>query len=462
MSKPTSRPTIVPSRRFLSRRAVLRGAGVAGVATIGLPLLEAMLDGHGEALADGNPLPTRFLTWFFGNGVILRKFEPDAVGPSWELSEELAPLASVKDYVSVCTGLRNRCEQLITHHEGMTVFNGHTMVEINGLFSKAGGPTIDQVIADRISEGTSTASIQIGVSKRTSVMDTGTTMHALSHRSANQPLYPEFNPQTVWQTLFGEFIPKPDDKALRRSVLDAVREDATRLRGRLGQVDRERLEAHLDGVRALEEKILALPPACTIPSMPTESNEDVNGDEPMIAVNEAMSDLLVEAFKCDVTRVASVFFLGGAAESVFSDLGHNTGHHYNTHDQSRQGLVHDGVVYTMQRFAYLLEKMKAEVDATGKNLLDTSIVFASSDCAEGLSHSVERQPIILVGHGRDTLVHPGIHLQASPPDSPAAGNTTDVLLTVARCYDPTIASLGSGAPASSTILPALTGERFEG
>ena len=56
-----------------------------------------------------------------------------------------------------------------------------------------------------------------------------------------------------------------------------------------------------------------------------------------------MSDLLVEAFKCDVTRVASVFFLGGAAESVFSDLGHNTGHHYNTHDQSRQGLVHDGV-----------------------------------------------------------------------------------------------------------------------
>jgi hypothetical protein len=446
----------------LSRRAVLRGAGLAGAATVGLPLLEAMLDHHGEALADGNPLPTRFVSWFFGNGVILPRFEPDLAGTSWELSEELAPLADVKEYLSVCTGLRNRCEQLITHHEGMTVFNGYTMVQISGLFSKAGGPTIDQVIADRIAAGTSTASIQLGVSKRTSVMDSGTTMHAMSHRGPNQPLYPEFDPQKVWGTLFGEFVPRPDDKALRLSVLDAVREDAARLRERLGQIDRERLDAHLEGVRALEEKIQALPPSCTIPEMPTETNEDVNGDEPMISVNDAMSDLLVHAFKCDVTRVASVFFLGGAAETVFADLGHTTGHHYNTHDASAQDLVHEGVVYTMERLATFLGKMKAEVDATGQNLLDTSIVFASSDCSEGLTHSIERQPILLVGHGRDKLVHPGIHFQAAPPGPSSAGNTTDVLLTVARCFDPTIPSLGAGAPASSTIVPALTGERFEG
>src|SRR5690606_32823149 len=134
---------------------------------------------------------------------------------------------------------------------------------------------------------------------------------------------------------------------------DAVREDAARLRGRLGTVDRERLDAHLDAVGALEEKILALPPSCTIPEMPSETNEDVNGAEPMIAVNEAMTDLLVHAFSCDVTRVASVFFLGGASETVFSDLGHTTGHHYNTHDFGAQDLVHEGVVYTMERLATL-------------------------------------------------------------------------------------------------------------
>lgn len=447
----------------LSRRAMLRGLGLGGVATIGLPILEAMLDRHGEALADGTPLPTRFLTWFFGNGVILNRFEPAQVGPTWELSEELAPLANVKDYLTVLTGLMNRCESLITHHEGMTAFNGFSFIEdpTQELASRPGGPTIDQVLADRIAAGTSTASIQIGISKKLSTMDHGTTMHVLSHRGTNQPLPPEFNPQKVWQTLFGEFIPKPDDKALRMSVLDAVREDTARLKDRLGTLDRQRLDAHLEGVRALEEKIQALPPACVIPDMPEEQNEDQNGEEPIVSVNEAMSDLLVEAFKCDVTRVASVLFIGGAAETVFSDLGHNTGHHYNTHDNGRQDEVHDGVVYTMQRFAYLLERMQAEVDATGKNLLDTSIVYASSDCSEGISHSIERQPVMLVGHGRDKLAFPGIHYQATEGEG-AAGNITDVLLTVARCFDSTIPSVGGGAPMSTTILPALTGERFDG
>ncbi len=462
---PTSPRRVRSSPFSLSRRALLRGAGAAGLATMGLPLLEAMLNPHGEALAGGAALPTRFLVWFFGNGVKLNQFEPAAAGADWELTSELEPLSAVKDYLTVCTGMRNRCEEVITHHEGMTIFNGYTMVNIfqePGISSRAGGPTIDQVIADRIAAGTSTASIQAGVSQRLSLDDGGTTMFAVSHRSANQPLLPEFNPQQVWQSLFGEFVPRPDDKALRLSVLESVKADAARLREQLGATDRQRLEAHLEGIRALEIKIQSLPPECVLPDLPEETNPDAPGPEPLIAVNEVMSDLLVQAFKCDVTRVASLFFLGGAARTHFTDLGQQDPHHVNTHDSSRQGEVHQGVIYIMQRFAYLLEKMKAEVDATGKNLLDTSIVYAGSDCAEGIDHGIARQPIILVGHGRDQLAYPGVHYSASPSGQPAQGNTSDVLLTVARCYDPTIASIGAGAPMSTTVLPSITGTAFEG
>jgi hypothetical protein len=452
------------SRFALPRRTILRGLALGSAAAVGLPLLEAMLDGHGEALADGEELPTRFVTWFFGNGVRLDQFEPAQAGALWNLSSELEPLAAVKEYVTVCTGLMNRCEVLMTHHEGMTAFNGYTMdsPDPGALFSKAGGPTIDQVIADVLVGKTPTNSIQMGVSKRKSIMDSGTTMGALSHRGPNQPLNPEFNPQRVWTTLFGEFIPRPDDRSLRASVLDAVKQDATALRDRLGQIDRERLENHLEAVRALELKIQSLPPECEIPELPEETNDDIAGDEPIVSVNRAMSDLMVHAFKCDVTRVASLFFLGGASETVFSDLDQNVGHHLNTHDEGgSQPNVHAGVIYIMRQFAYLLERMKAEVDATGKNLLDTSIVFASSDCAEGVSHTIERQPIILVGHGREKLRYPGIHYQASPRNAPAQGNTTDVLLTVARCFDRNIPSIGAGAPMSTTIIPTLTGLEFE-
>jgi len=446
------------NRRTIPRRTFLRGLVGGSAAVVGLPLLEAMLDSHGEALADGNALPTRFITWFFGNGVILPRFEPAATGPNYPLSEQLQPLAGVRDYVTVLTGLRNRCEQTVTHHEGMTVFNGHTMAELNGLFSKAGGPTIDQLIAAKIGQDTPVASIHLGVSKHLSVMDSGTTMHALSHKGPNEPQYPQFNPQQVWTDLFGAFAPQADDRALRSSILDAVRDQTAALRTRLGKLDNQRLDAHLDGVHALEKKIEATVPLCTLPEKPTETNTDVGGVEPITAVNDVMSDLLVYAFQCDITRVASVLFHGGAAETVFSEIGLWSGHHNNSHSQDSPELQ-AGILHIMERFADMLAKFKASVDIDGKNLLDTSIVYCSSDCAEGWTHSIERQPIILVGHGRNKLVFPGIHVQAAPyPQSD--GNTSDVLLTCLQAFDDTATSIGAGAPMSTTPMDEIKGTMF--
>lgn len=487
---PLIRTSATRARTVLGRRTLLRGMAAGGGVILGLPLFEAMLDENGTALADGNDLPMRFVSWFLGNGVRLQRFEPSTVGAGWQAnpSEELAPLgANLLPYVNVCTGLQNWCPVRVTHHEGMTAFNGYTMTEVSGLFSKAGGPTIDQVIADRIAGPTAVKSIQIGVSKRVSIMDSGTTMHSLSHRSANEPLYPEFNPQKVYERLFSEFEPKPDDRALRLAVLDAVREDAKRLQGRLGSMDRARLEAHLTAVGELESKINTLPPSCVLPSLPSETNQDVAGVEPVTSVNDAMSDLLAYAFECDVTRVASVFFIGGAAETTFTEIGQNVGHHYNTHDSSAQEAVHQGVVYAMQRFATFLEKLRQRVEPAGDNLLDTSIVLLGSDCSEGLTHSISRQPMLLAGHGRNKLAYPGVHHQSTPYGGTsgalaAAGNTSDVLYTCLKAFDPTATSVGDMVPknrpngtwfgtsnppaqvvvGSSTTIPALHGSAWEG
>jgi hypothetical protein len=70
--------------------------------------MEAMLNSTGDALAQGGALPTRFLTWFYGNGVDLNKWEPDNPGSSsWNPSVLRQDIADVKDYVTVCTGLDN-------------------------------------------------------------------------------------------------------------------------------------------------------------------------------------------------------------------------------------------------------------------------------------------------------------------------------------------------------------------
>ena len=59
----------MPSKR-LNRRAVLRGALATGAAVaIPLPIFDAMLNSKGTAFAQGTPLPRRYCTWFFGNGI---------------------------------------------------------------------------------------------------------------------------------------------------------------------------------------------------------------------------------------------------------------------------------------------------------------------------------------------------------------------------------------------------------
>lgn len=443
--------SISRSRFALSRRAVLRGAAGAAV---GLPLLEAMVNSNGTALAGGAPLPRQFIVYFIGNGFRLDKFEPAQKGAAFTLTEELAPLANVESYVKVVTGLQNWCSMQITHHEGMTAYSGYSMTEVSGLYSKSGGPTIDQLVADRIEATSEPApivrSVQMGISRRVSIMDSGTTMFAVSHRSTNEPLFPEFSPQAIWTTLFNELQDKPDDSALRLAIIASVREDAKRLQMKLGAIDRQRVEAHLDGLSELEQKINTLPPTCTAPGVPTQENPEGTEVEPIQAVNEVMSDLLVQALACDVTRVASVLFIGGAAETTYTEIGQNHSHHMNTHDGGAQAQVHQGVIYSMGRVAYLAEKMKSQVDPMGKNLLDTGLLMVGSDCSEGLTHSVARQPYVLIGNLRDSFVNK-YHYQEVPDTGSggshtAAGNTSDVLFTIMKAFDPSATSIGDMTP----------------
>lgn len=432
-------------RFVLDRRTLLRGMLGGTAAAIALPTLEAMLNSKGDALAGGSPIPKRFMTWFFGNGVILERFEPTTQGAGYELTPELAPFADVKDYLTVLTGFNNRCQPLITHHEGMTIFNGYSFVESVGLFSKAGGPTIDQVIAKKLAGAAPISSVQVGVSQQLSIQDSGTTMHNLTHKGTNEPQPPAWNPQQVWNNLFGSFTPKNDPAGpLRLSVLDAVRDNTAALRKRLGQKDSQRLDAHLEGVSALEQKIKALPPTCNTPGIPTETNPE--GSEQVTSTNEAMSDLLAYAFACDITRVASLLFCGGAGETLFSNLGQSAAHHENTHNYPTAAEdVHQAVVYIMKQFAYLLQKFKDTPDGVTGNLLDNSIIFCSSDCSEGWSHSIQRQPMLIAGRGGGSLVYPGIHYQ-----SPSGENPSDVLLTCLQAFDPAATQVGGGEPRSSS------------
>jgi hypothetical protein len=241
-------------------------------------------------------------------------------------------------------------------------------------------------------------------------------------------------------------------------VLSAVRDDIAELEAQLGTQDRQRLQAHLQSVSELEGLIAATPPACQFPDVETEQNTGANGAEDLWVVNEAMSRLIAYAFACDITRVASNLFCSVASESVFWNTGAPSTHHVHSHSSDQA--YHDNIVFIMECLARLMQILHETEDATGGNLLDSTIIFASSELSQGWTHSWQRQPIIVGGHGRGWLRHPGIHHQAVAPTSPgddqtAAGNATDVLLAIARAFDPAHPSIGAGPPMSTTPLAAI-------
>ncbi len=442
----------------LSRRHLLRGAGAA----LALPTLEAMLDGSGLAHAQGMPAPRRFITWFFGNGVIRSKWKPAQVGTTYTPSEQLMPLAAVRDYVSVISGFNVKTPNLRGHHNGAAaLLSGAPMIPLDpgtaGYNSKFGMKSIDQVAADSIAGPTTFKSLQLAVSKRFTTGE-GPTLRNLSHRGPDQPMPQETNPARLFNTLFAGFTPKdPRDPrdALRANVLDAVREDAAALKGKLGATDKQRLEAHLTGISELRTRVLALPPvftsSCVKPATPTQTNTDVGGVEPIEAVSTVMSELLAMAFACDLTRVASFQFSGSVGGHCFKFLTPNEARdneHSITHDAAQQDKVNQAVIFTMRNFAYTLEALKRTQEGQG-NLLDNTVVLCTSDVAEGIDHSITDYPVLLAGKAGGAL-RSGYHFRSG-----TGRNTTDILLTCLRALGTGATSAGLASGVSTTPITEL-------
>lgn len=445
----------------VSRRRVLRGMAYGGAASVALPVLEAMLDSHGRALADGSALPKRFGVFFWGNGVRLSRFTPETTG-AFELTETLAPFANVKDYLSVVSGYDIKTGNERGHHAGCVgILSGAPMIsqDPNGApyASTFSAPSIDQIVATSVGTSTRFRSLEVGISRSVST-DEGTTLRYLSHNGPDNPNPPEYSPAALYARVFGAGSSTPNQSAtidprlaLRRSVLSVVREDAKALQNRLGRNDRLRLDQHFESIRTLENQILSIeqappPPAtCQMPG----AVMDTKGDRNLTATNATMANLIALALACDQTRVFSVMFSGSVGGTTYPELNISGNHHTLTHDEGgEQPKVQSITLFIMQRFAALLEALKNIPEGDG-NLLDRCVILASSDCTQGQPHSITNYPILVAGGGGGALVHPGVHIEGR------GGNASDVLLTLVQAMDVPLSEFGQKKGRSDTPVTEL-------
>ena len=443
---------VITKRFRLSRRGFLKGATLTQARVlVGLPPLLSMFNAAGTAYAaeTGNPanaggaIPKRFVLWFNGNGITERYWIPSRTGRDYDISPCLTPIARLKDDVLVMSGLDNTAV-------GSIAGDGHAMAMSSIATGYAytgrgaGGRSIDQLIADKIGNESRFRSLQIGVSQESFG---GSIQKNMSWSGANRPLPPEELPHRLFDRLFGARDQGWVNR--KRSILDAVQQDAKLLSKNLPKEDEQRLDEHLSSIRDLERSVASLPPEYQKVTAPDEEFD--MKDWPRVA--KLQSDLLAYALATGQTRVASYMLTKCQGLARFPWLGLTAARHHDyTHKDGKapgetgeegQRILRDINRWHVEEFAYLVSKLRSIPEGSG-TLLDNTLAVFVHEHAEAGPHKSDGH-ITLIAGCRGKVDH-GQHIKLN-------GTIGDLYLTLA---DEVLgAGLGKYPTASRKITQVL-------
>ncbi len=439
--------SVKPQR--LARRTMLRGALRGTAVLLGLPILDIMLDDSGTALAQGEALPRCFGVFHWGLGINHQAWVPSTTGKDYKLPYSLEGFADLKDYLTLITGFNHpnsspghipaRGIALSSSHD-MSICQGECVGVYRG--QNHPEPSVDMIVAQAWAGQAKFDSLELGICR------TGPYRSNSSWRQGGTAYNRhETSPQAIWDRLWSAGpAANPSSELLavstrfEQSMLDAVVGDTTALQQRLGARDRQRLEQHLEGLRALEKRLQApgVTLACPSPDRPTRADfgdEGTHEDkEPKHAI---MAGLLTTALACDLTRVFSYEWSANQSTTVYWEVGVNTEHHQFSHDaQGSQGFK-DIVRFIMKNFASLSRMLKEHTEGAG-NLLDRTLILGTSEHANAASHDYVDHPYLMVGKAGGKIAAGQHHRNPNPNNLDAP----KILLSAVRAVGVERAALG--------------------
>jgi len=396
------------SKKHISRRTVLKGAGV----TVALPFLEAMVPA-GTALAQTAANPkTRAGFFYIPHGAVqfetklgpeADRWTPSGSGASFKLNKITGPLEPFKKYVSTIGNLNNPA--------GAGV---HTKNPGTWLCCSTPSITIDQIVAKKIGQDTVLPSIEVS-SETTTQQAAGNgvnTAATVSFRDANTPLPMEYNPKKVFNSLFGTTTPKERVLNARESdsLLDLILDRTKSFQSQLGAGDRATLDEYLESVREIERRTNLVASidisGMKIPERPIGKEEEFDKQV------DLLFDLIAVAYQADITRVVSFIMVAEGTNQTYNHVGvpesfHPISHHAN--DPDRIASLVKIQTWHVDRFAEFLKKMAATRDGDG-SILDHSIFLYGSNMGNSDKHSNWPIPTVVVGGGNGKMKLGGQHI----------------------------------------------------
>lgn len=371
----------------LSRRAMLRGSGVA----IGLPWLSAMQKAVHAADSEGES-PKRFVAMTLGLGLLADNLNPKEAGRDYTPSRYLEPLGDLREQLTVVSG---------TSHPGVS--GGHraeaSLLTANPVGSSGRAKntiSLDQFMAKHLGNETRYSSLVVGSS--------GTSSPSYTDNGAMVPALD--SPARIFELLFIDDSPNERAKQAERvregrSIMDLVNADARSLSKSLGAGDRERLGNYLDSVRELELRMAASQEWAEKPKPKVNMQRpiDIGNPNDFIGRQRLMCSVLKLALETDSTRFVT-YHLGGSG-GVVPVTGVEEGYHSLSHhgmDEEKLDQLALVELEIMKAWGDFLRELKG-VDDKGHSLLEQTSVLLTSNLGNASSHDNRNMPVVLAGGG---------------------------------------------------------------
>jgi hypothetical protein len=402
------------TKKHLSRRALLRGAGVA----LALPMLESMMPAAMRRAWAAGEAPKRAAFMYIPHGAVMDRWLP-AGGGDLVLGPTMQSLVPWQDRLRIVSGLKLPAAYVGEATAGANhTRSSRCWLTCAPLESGASPTSADQVAAAHIGQETPLPSLELAIESGESI----------AYRTPTTPLPMETNPRVVFERLFGDGS-TPEERAARQrqfaSLLDAVAGEVAPLQRSLPAADRARLDRYLTDIRELERR-LALAGDSTLAELdvpdkpngiPADFEEHAN----------LMFDLLAIAWQADLTRVATLLMARELSNRVYARSGitegfHNCSHHSEV-PANIDRLARLNEYHTRTTIGSLLQKLGSTPDGDG-TLLDHSLVVYGSGMSNANQHDHDPLPMLVAGGAGGA--RGGRHV-AVPRDTPAANLLLGVL-----------------------------------
>jgi hypothetical protein len=416
------------TKKHLSRRTVLRGAGAA----IALPLLDAMnpaATAFAQTAAGRTPKRLAFIG--FPHGAIMDSWSPKQAGTDYEMSPILKPLEPFREHLTIVSGLRNAPGESPEPH-GYIERTWLSCVAPwdAGVIGEEAGVTADQFAVRHIGQDTRLPSLELTTSQ---------TGAQLSWRTPRQPLPQEGNPRAVFYKLFGQGDTEDERAAIlveTGSILDRVKGQADRLNASLGLADRVVVDDYLESVREIERRVQMASEQdmshLDIPNAPVGRPNDITTHF------EMMFDLMALAYQADLTRIMTFSMDREASMRTYSNLGISEAFHPLSHHGSmpdKQAKLVQIQTYHTDVFSAFVKRLAETAEGDG-SVLDHSTILFGSNMSNSDRHDNDPLPAAILGHAHGRIKG-GQHLHY-PQDS----KLSNLLVTLFDRNDIPIEAIG--------------------